>query len=186
MQVSEAQREVRITFLGGFPGQMVSGLLWLVSAGLGSTGRIRPAILVLVVGGMFIFPLTMLVLRLMGRPSSLSPHNPLGSLAMQIAFTIPLSLPLIGAAALHQLNWFYPAFMVVVGAHYLPFVFLYGMRTFAVLAGVLIVGGVGIGIRMPATFALGGWFTAAVLWLFAILGLGLARREERAGNPAPV
>lgn len=30
--VADAQRDVRRTFLGGFPGQMVSGGLWLLSA----------------------------------------------------------------------------------------------------------------------------------------------------------
>ena len=34
------------------------------------------------------------------------------------------------AAALYETNWFYPAFMVIIGAHYLPFSHLYGMRLF--------------------------------------------------------
>ena len=92
---------------------------------------------VLVVVGAFIFPLTQLVLRAMGRRASLSPGNPLRFLAMQVAFTVPLSLPLVGAATLHHLNWFYPAMMIVVGAHYLPFMFLYGMWQFAILAAAL-------------------------------------------------
>ena len=179
MLVSEAQREVRMTFLGGFPGQVVSGSLWLLSAALGTWGTTRLAILVLVVGGMFIFPLTMLLLRAMGRPASLSPGNRLGGLAMQIAFTIPLSLPLVGAATLHHLNWFYPSVMIVVGAHYLPFVFLYGMWPFALLAGLMIGGGVWIGLYVPASFGLGGWLTGVVLLLFAFAGLGIARAEER-------
>ncbi len=41
-----------------------------------------------------------------------------------MAFTLPLSLPVVGAAALYRLEWFYPAFMVVLGAHYLAFAFL--------------------------------------------------------------
>ena len=72
MLISEAQREVRTVYLGGFVGQLVSALIWLA-----------------------------------------------------------------GAAALHKPGWFYPASMIIVGAHYLPFVFLYGMKTFAVLAAAL-------------------------------------------------
>ena len=34
--------------------------------------------------------------------------------------------------------------MVIVGAHYLPFVFLYGERLFAVLAAILVCLGVAI------------------------------------------
>jgi hypothetical protein len=185
MLVSEAQREVRLTFLGGFPGQAVSGILWLLSAALGSAGRIRFAMLVLAVGGMFIFPLTMLLLRATGRRASLGAANPLGGLAMQIAFTIPLSLPLVGAATLHRQDWFYPAFMVVVGAHYLPFVFLYGMWSFAVLAALLIGCGVWIGLTMPAGFSTGAWVTGALLLAFAFVGLMIARREERQAGLAP-
>ncbi|MGH7731069.1 MAG: DUF7010 family protein [Candidatus Eiseniibacteriota bacterium] len=184
MQVADAQREVRLTFMGGFPGQLVSGLIWLVSAALGTWSSTRNAIVVLVVGGAFIFPLTQLLLRAMGRRASLDPANPLTGLAMQIAFTIPISLPLIGAATLHRTDWFYPAFLVVVGAHYLPFVFLYGMWTFALLAAIMIVGGIWIGLTMAGAFSIGGWFGGAVILAFAILGLILAGNEERRGASA--
>ena len=103
---------------------------------------------------------------------------------MQIAFTIPVSLPLIGAATLHRLDWFYPAFLVVVGAHYLPFVFLYGMWTFALLAAIMIFGGTWIGITMSGPFSVGGWFGGAVLLAFAVLGLLLAGREGQREAPA--
>lgn len=59
--------------------------------------------------------------------------------------------------------------MVIVGAHYLPFVFLYGMREYAVLATVLIAGGVTIGYILPDTFITGGWVGGASLLLFAII-----------------
>src|SRR5512134_2485028 len=134
MHVSDAQREVRTVFRGGSVGQLVSGLLWLGSAALATWSTSRNAIGFLVVGGFFIFPLTQLGLKLLGGPASLSRENPLGALGMQVAFTLPLSLPVVGAVAIHHLDWFYPACIVVLGAHYLPFVFLYGMRLFAVLS----------------------------------------------------
>jgi len=45
MTVSDAQREVRTVFLGGFPGQFVSGVVWLLSAGLAAWGSRAQAIL---------------------------------------------------------------------------------------------------------------------------------------------
>lgn len=179
MLVSDAQRDVRLTFMGGFPGQVVSGVIWLVSAALGTWGSTSKAILVLVVGGAFIFPLTQLLLRTMGRRAALDPASPFSGLAMQIAFTIPASLPLIGAAALHRLDWFYPAFLVVVGTHYLPFVFLYGMWTFALLAALMIGGGTWIGLTMSGPFSVGGWYGGSLLLVFAVLGLVLSAREGR-------
>jgi hypothetical protein len=177
MTLEEAQREVRSVFLGGFPGGIVSGLLWLVSAGLSTWTTPRNGILVLVVGGMFIFPATLL-LKMMGRPTSLARENPKRGLAMQVAFTVPLSLPLVGTAALHRLDWFYPAFRIVVGAHYLPFVFLYGMWQFAVLCGVMVGGGLLLGLHAHGSLALGGWVTAAMLLVFAFVAWRIAARRS--------
>ena len=67
MQIAEAQREVRTRFVGGFYGQLVSGLLWLVSAGLATWGSPRSAITILVMGGFFIFPATELLPRVTRR-----------------------------------------------------------------------------------------------------------------------
>ena len=86
---------------------------------------------------------------------------------------------LVGAATLHHLGWFYPALLIVVGAHYLPFVFLYGMWTFALLAGLMITGGVWIGMTMPGALSLGGWYGAVLLLVFAVLGLVMSRGEQR-------
>jgi hypothetical protein len=176
--VALAQRDVRRTFRGGFAGQLVSGLLWLGSAAVATWGTPRAAMTLLVVGGFFIFPLTVTLLRLMGRPARLMPGNPLQALAMQIAFTLPLSLPVVGAATLYRESWFYPAFMIVLGAHYLPFVFLYGMRLFGVLAAVLVSGGLLLGMRAPEPFSLGAWISGGVLLVFALLGRMAVEREE--------
>ena len=114
MHVADAQREVRQVYRGGFMGQLVSGVLWLGSAAAATWATPRAGILLLVIGGFFIFPLTTLGLRLLGGPWKLSAENPLG------------------------------------GAHYVPFVFLYGMRLFAALAGALIVLGLVLAHRHPA------------------------------------
>jgi hypothetical protein len=167
MTVAEAQEEVRAVYLNGSVGQLVSGVIWLSSAACGSRGAIRQAILVLVFGGMFIFPITQLLLRLANRPYALGAGNPLRHLAMQIAFIVPLTLPVAGGAALHNVNWFYPACTVIVGAHFAPFVFLYGMWEFAVLSGVLLCGGIAFGFVLPHAFTPCGWFTGMVLVLFS-------------------
>ncbi len=167
MDIKAAQQDVQTTFARGSVGQAVSGVIWLVSAILGTFVSQRYAILLLAVGGAFIFPLTQLTLRLLGHSHALPKDHPMNQLAMQVAFIVPLSLPLIGAASLYNVNWFYPAFMLVVGTHYMPFIFLYGMWEFGVLAAALIFGSVGIGMLLPDAFIPGGWFTAIVLLLFA-------------------
>ena len=67
MNISDAQRENRIRFHGGFYGQLVSGVLWLLSGCLADTVGVKSAIIALVVGGFFIFPATESLVRLSGR-----------------------------------------------------------------------------------------------------------------------
>ncbi len=179
MHIAEAQREMRSAFLGGFAGQLLAGLIWAVSAGIGTWVWTRPAMLCLFLASMFLFPLTQILLRVMGRPAKLSPENTLGRLAMQVAFTVPVGFLLVVAAALYSENWFFPAAMVVVGAHYLPFMFLYGMPMFGVLGGLLIAGGASAAFLLPDSFSFGGWLASVLLLFFAFLGRRLVLLEER-------
>ena len=180
MRIVDAQREMRTRYVGGFYGQLVSGLLWLMSAGLAVWSGPRLAISALVVGGMFIFPATELLLRAAGARTSLSADNALRSLGMQVAFVLPLSMPLLLPVSRYRLTWFYPALMILVGAHYLPFVFLYGMRMFSALAVLLIGVGLLIAMYWSGTFSTGAWVTGAILLVFAGVGRAIAQREYRA------
>lgn len=170
MDIATAQRDVRETFLGGFAGQFVSATLWLVSAAACTWQSLRLGELIVILGGFLIFPLTQLVLRGMGHACSLPKGHPMNGLATQIAFTLPLTLPLVLAVAVLRPHWFYPALMIALGAHYLPFIFLYGMWQFGALCGLLTAGGVVIGLYLPRPVSLGAWFTSAVLFAFAFIG----------------
>jgi uncharacterized protein DUF7010 len=183
MHVEEAQREVRTVYVGGFVGQLVSSGLWFLSAALSTWISPGKGMLALVVGGMLIFPLTLLVLHLAGKKAKLSQENPMGSLAMQIAFTIPFTLPVVAGATLYRQDWFYPALMIIVGAHYLPFIFLYGMWHFGGLAAILMGAGMVMGLTLKGHFSLGGWFTAAVLLVFAFVGRSVVMKEQLRSSP---
>lgn len=178
MEIHVAQYEMRTRFVGGFYGQLVSGVLWLLSACLASWSTHRAAITILVVGGFFIFPLTEALTRLVGKRKSLDPANSLRYLGMQVAFVLPLSMLLLFPVGLYRLNWFYPAMMILLGAHYIPFVFLYGMRMFAFLAALQIGAGVLIAMYWSSSFALGAWCGGVLLLGFAVIG-GLSVRAQR-------
>jgi len=179
MLVADAQRQVRRTYRGGLPGQLVSGGLWLASAAAGTWGSHTLAVIVLLAGGFFIFPLTTLALKLSGLPAGTPRGNPLNALAMQVAFTVPFALPVVLALTRRSPDWFYPACLIVVGAHYMPFVFLYGMRAWAVLAAAMLGAGWVLGMYVHADFAAGGWFGGAVLVAFAFAGWRIVVAEER-------
>jgi len=180
MDIQDAQREVRSVYIGGFWGQLVSSVIWLVSATLGTWVTPKASILTVVIGGFFIFPLTQMLLRLSGRRACVSKENPFNSLGMQIAFVLPFSMLLLVPVGLYNLNWFFPALMVLLGAHYLPFATLYGMRMFLLLAGILIAMGVVIARFFSGTFSLGAWIAGLALFTFAWIGRSVATGEASA------
>ena len=66
MQIADAQREVRLVFLGGFVGTAVSSGLWLLSAASSTWGSPRRGIVLLVLGGALI----LLVFAFVGRAAA--------------------------------------------------------------------------------------------------------------------
>src|SRR4029077_18343490 len=179
MDIQDAQREVRSVYVGGFGGQLVSSVIWLVSAALGTWVTPKASILIVVIGGFFIFALTQMLLRLSGRRASVSRENPFNSLGMQVAFVLPFSMLLLVPVGFYKLNWFFPALMILVGAHYLPFATLYGMRMFLFLAGILMAEGVLIALYFSRTFPRGAWIAGLTLFVFALIGRSIAIGDAR-------
>ena len=102
-----------------------------------------------------------------------------GALARESAFIIPLCLPLVFAVSLARMELFFPALMIVVGAHYLPFVTLYGMRLYYVLGLALVAVGLLLALG-GAGFAVGAFIGGAIEIAFAPFALKLAQRETAA------
>jgi len=187
MDIQDAQREVRSVYIGGFWGQLVSSVIWLVSAALGTWVSPKASILTIVIAGFFIFPLTQMLLRLSGGRASVSRPNQFHWLGMQVALVLPFSMLLLVPVGLFRLNWFSPALMILVGAHYLPFATLYGMRMFLFLAGILMTAGVVIALYFSGRFSLGAWIAGVALFVFAWIGRALANSEQQniATRPTP-
>jgi hypothetical protein len=91
---------------------------------------------------------------------------------------VPINFLLVFAISMYRPIWFYPASMIIVGTHYLPFMTLYGMKMFGILAAILILFGTYLGVYGPLIFSLGGWFTGVILILFAFIGKVKVIREE--------
>ncbi|GAA1768309.1 hypothetical protein GCM10009747_31410 [Agromyces humatus] len=136
------------------------------------------AIATFFIGGMFIFPLATLVLKLMGGSAALPKGHPSAALAMQSAFTVPLGLLVAIALGTYVPLLFFPASLIIVGAHCLVFISLYGMKLFAVLAGALITVGVVTLFWLPSLGNISGWLGAAVFLVFSAV-LFRAQGETR-------
>ncbi|MGH9575709.1 MAG: DUF7010 family protein [Candidatus Acidiferrales bacterium] len=179
MDIRDAQREIRTGAIGGFWGQLLYSALYFASAAVGTWVTPKASILTAVIGAFFVFPLMQVMLRLEGR-QPMSKKNPFYWLCMQIAFVLPFSMLLLWPVGLYRLNWFFPALMILVGAHYLPFATSYGMRMFLFLAGILIAEGYVIAVYFSASFSLGAWVTGVTLFVFAWIGRSIVTGEARA------
>jgi hypothetical protein len=160
----------------------VSALVWAAASAAFAGGSIGLSMAVLFLGGMLIFPLSALALKAFGGPALRPRGHPSAGLAMQSAFTVPLGLLVAIALGSVVPALFLPGSLVVVGAHYLPFISLYGMRLYGVLAGTLVAVGVVAMFLMPVLRgAASGWIGAAVLSVFAVpLFLGSRVSSPRA------
>lgn len=82
--------------------------------------------------------------------------------------------------------------MIVVGAHYLPFVTLDGVRSFALLGAALVLAGAALGRYGPSVSASGAWLTSELFIVADFAGRGVVLREERdrrtreADSPEPM
>lgn len=179
MDIQDAQREVRFNAIGGFWGQLFYSILWLTSAALGTWITPKASIATIVIGGFFGFPFVQMMLRLSRRRASTSRENPFHWLGMQIAFVLPFSMLLLVPVGLYRLNWFFPALMILLGAHYLPFATSFGMRMFLFLAGILLAEGIVVALYFSATFTLGAWIAGLTLFVFAWIGRSIATTEAR-------
>jgi len=182
MQIVQAQADVRRIYRAGFAGPLVSAVIWAAASAVFTWGSVAGGMAALFFGGMLIFPLNTLLLKVLGGPAALPKGHPSASLAMQCAFTVPLGLVIAIALGSYEPDLFFPAALIIVGAHYLVFISLYGMRLFAVLAGVLILLGLSGLFVVPELGLISGWLGAAVFVIFTVV---LYRAQDDAGSPTP-
>lgn len=161
--------EMRLTYFGAVPHTLVTAVIWLLAGLTGDLHSPIMGILVLIVGGMFIFPAGELIRKLMRINSPIREENRLPQLFMLLAFSVPLSYPLIYLIVKQDINLFFPSFMIVIGAHYLPFVFGYGMKSFGVLSLVMVGLGTYFSLSKTMMFSTSAYVTSFLLLAFAVL-----------------
>ena len=166
MTIAEAQADVRRIYRGGYSGPLVSAIIWAAANTVYVLVSPGAAMVALFFGGMLIFPLSALILRATTGGGALPKGHPSSALAMQSAFTVPLGLLIAIALGSYAPELFFPASLIIVGAHYLVFMTLYGMKVFAVLGGALVVLGTVAIFWMPVIGAVSGWLGAIIFAVF--------------------
>ena len=154
MNFNEAQKEMRFAFLGGGPGIMASAFIWLITAASTLYVSEMNTLLIFFFGGMLIYPLGVLLSKLLKGSGKYSGENKLGILAMESTVILFLGLFLAYLLYQFQSNWFFSIMLMVIGVRYLIFQTIYGLKIYWLFGGVLIVAGVII-IQSNQTFETG-------------------------------
>lgn len=176
MDIAEAQADLRRAYTDGGPGVVISGLVWLVAVIAEVRTDIETGFFVLFIGGMFIYPLGLLVNRLVLRRAAESKDNPGGPLVLESTIAMIAGLFAAWLFLDYEPYLVMPLAAIMVGTHYFAFKTAYGDRLFWVLAvGVTLIGLAGVfkASFLPAKVAM-------CVAIFEILfGLGMTIRALR-------
>ena len=162
-------KEIRRTYLGAAPHTLCVGLLWIFSGVISTFASKEFTILFFFFACAVNFPFGELLRKAIKTPNVLSKENNLPKLFTYLSLTIPLSMPIVYMACKFNINWFFPAFAVLVGAHYLPFIWAYKMPTFGILAGVIISIGILCALKFSESFPMAAYMTGSTMILFAVI-----------------
>ncbi|MBC6491806.1 DUF7010 family protein [Flavihumibacter stibioxidans] len=133
----QAQTDMCNGYANGAIGVIVSGLIWLTAAIIAYQFSSKQAILMLLLGGMFIFPISVLLNKLIGLSGTHAKGNQLGTLAMEGTIFMIMCLPLAYGLSSQKTEWFFQAMLLIIGGRYVTFATLYGTRLYWVLGAVL-------------------------------------------------
>lgn len=134
---SQAQANMRESYCAGAPGVLVSGLVWLAAGVVAVMASYQASVFALLIGGAFIFPLSVVATKLMGRRGTHAAGNPLGRLASEGTFWLLAGIAVAYGMHVLRLEWFFPAMLLIIGGRYLTFQTIYGLRLYWVLGAVL-------------------------------------------------
>jgi hypothetical protein len=81
--IAEAQLNMRVGYISGAPGVLASALAWLFAAALVFTTSSKAGTYALLVAGALIFPVSLLITKLLGASGKHDANNPLAILAIE-------------------------------------------------------------------------------------------------------
>lgn len=151
--IFEAQKDMRTAYCSGAPGVLVSGLTWLIAGLVSWFVTPQSGIITLVIGGMFIFPLSVLLGKAIGCSGKHDKSNPLAPLSLEGTVWMLLSIPIAIGTAFYNPNWFFPAMLLIIAGRYLTFSTLYGMRVYWLLGAILAVASIALLLLSAPAYA---------------------------------
>ncbi len=168
--------EIRHSYLGGFSILLIEAFVWILAGIFWQFVSFKIGILIIIIGGTFFYPLGQLLQLILKQPK-ISKENPLNLLFTQIGLIIPFSFPLIFLLTKQNIDLFFPALSIIVGAHFLPFVYAYKLNTYWILASLLVISGSIFGFVLHDNFFYCAYYTGSLLFIFAMVNRYLVKKE---------
>lgn len=182
MTFADAQADMRRAYFDGAPGMLVSATVWFAAALVALMNPDR-ALWTLFIGAAFIHPASILLAKLLGRPGQHTKGNPLGQLAGATTVWLILSCVIAYGIFLHDMLWFFPAMMFVIGGRYMTFATLFGLRIYWICGFTLVAAAYGL-VHFSIVPAVSACTGAVIEAGFAIAILARSRRKQVAAAPA--
>lgn len=173
---------MREAYYCGAPGVISSGTAWFVAGLVAVIVSPTAGILTLLLGGMLIFPISIVFCRLIGASGKHKKENPLAALAIEGTFGMLISIPIAAGLAFYRIEWFFPAMLFVIGGRYLTFSTLYGRRLYWAFAVILVITGWLLLATNAPVFS--GAFTGAFIEYFFGVMLFIFYKREQANKPS--
>ena len=175
MKFEDAQKDMNFAYCGGATGVLVSGLVWCIAGIVALLYSNQSSMLTLFFGGMFIFPLSMLLAKILKRPGNHDPRNPLSKLALESTIVLFVGLFLAFTVARLQAEWFYPIMLLIIGVRYLLFNSLYGLKVYWLLGLILMFSGAACMV-FNAEFVIGAFIGGITEILFSVIILNHSKK----------
>lgn len=128
---------MQVGYMNGSIGVVVSGTMWLMSGFVAVFDTSVHAIWALLIGGVFIFPVSNVIEKIIWKRGAHTKGNPLGALAMEGTIWMIMCLPLAYGLSLLHHAWFFQGMLMIIGGRYLTFATVYGLRLYWVLGALL-------------------------------------------------
>jgi hypothetical protein len=141
MNFNAAQNEMRRAYVNGGIGVLVSGIVWVIAGLVTQNISFQFGMVALFFGGMAIHPVAVLIERVAYKRNKVTAPNPMEMLALQTTPILFVGLFAGFLVSKDNPDWFFGIALLAVGARYLIFQTIYGMRHYAVLGFALIAVG---------------------------------------------
>ena len=173
MNLKAAQKDMRFGYLGGGPGALVSGTVWITAGMIALLVSSEISIVAFFFGGIAIHPLGVLVCKLFNRPGKHSKDNPLVKLATETLVVLFAGLFIAYVVFYVKQDCFFPIMLLTIGARYVLFQTLYDLKIYWLLGGALMIGGA-LCLISNQVFHIGAFVGGGIELIFA----GIIIRSE--------